>query len=80
MEIERQEIERPEIGWARAIATGLAILVLGLAVAVAGADEIIKQVTSVSRNVVEYLVTAYFVACVVGAAWLLRRLQRRGIL
>jgi xanthine/uracil permease len=69
-----------DIGWARAVATGVVVLVVGLGVAVVGSDQLIKRIDGISRENVEYLVSAYFVACVVAAAWVLRRLQRRGVL
>ena len=69
-----------DIGWIRGILTGLVILVVGLGVSVAGADAIISHVTSLSRDNVSYLATAFFVLCVVAAAWVLRMLQRRGVI
>ncbi len=69
-----------EIGWGRAIATAVVFLVVGLGVTVVGSDQIIKQVTGLSRNALEYLVSAYFLAGVAAAAWVLRRLQQRGAL
>ena len=72
--------EREGIGWFRGIVTGLGILVVGLAASVMGADEIITRFTSLSRDNVAYLASAFFLGCVLAAAWVLRRLQDRGVI
>jgi len=69
-----------EIGWFRGIVSGVVILVVGLVASVVGADQIISRFTSLSRDNVGYLATIFFVLCVVVAAWVLRRLQRRGLI
>ena len=69
-----------DIGWLRGIATGVVVLVVGLGLAVMGSDEIINRFTGLSRDNVSYLASAFFLICVVAAAWVLRRLQRRGLL
>ncbi len=69
--------ETHEIGWIRAIATAVVVLVVGLGVAVIGANEIMTRLTSVSRDNAAYVASVYFVLCVLGAAWVLRRLQSR---
>jgi xanthine/uracil permease len=73
------EAER-DIGWLRGIATGVVVLVVGLGLAVMGSDEIINRFTGLSRNNVSYLASAFFLLCVGAAAWVLRRLQARGLL
>lgn len=67
------------IGWLRAIVTGVAILVVGLGVSVVGSNEIITRVTSVSRDNAAYLASTFFVVCIAVSAWVLRRLQKRGL-
>ena len=69
-----------EIGWFRAIVTGLMILVVGLAASVVGANEIITRLTGVSRDHAAYAASAFFVACILAGAWALRRLQGRGVI
>jgi xanthine/uracil permease len=71
---------RAEIGWLRAIVTGVVVLFVGLGVSVVGANELIARLTSLSRDTVAYLASGFFVLCVLAAAWLLRRLQDRGAL
>ena len=69
-----------EIGWPRAIATGLAILVVGLVVTVWGSDQIMKQVSGMSRDTLSLIDAAFFVVAVCVIAWVLRRLQGRGLI
>jgi len=68
------------IGWFRAIVAGVVVLVVGLGLSVIGSNEIITRVTSVSRDNAAYLASTFFVVCVVVVAWLLRRLQKRGLI
>ena len=69
-----------EIGWLRAIATGLAILVVGVGGAVYGADRILTKALGLRRTPREYLATALFFLVVIVLAWLLRRLQERKLI
>jgi len=68
------------IGWLRAIASGVAVLVIGIALAVFGTNEILTRATSLSRGNREYVASAIFFAVVFGLAFVLRRLQRRGLI
>jgi hypothetical protein len=68
------------IGWPRAVASGLAILVVGLVVAVGGANLIVTNLTSVSRDTRVYLASTLFLVTFVLIAWVLRRLQARGLI
>jgi hypothetical protein len=68
------------IGWLRAVASGLAILIVGLVVALGGANLILTNLNSVSRDTRVYLATALFLVTVVVMAWVLRRLQARGLI
>ena len=69
-----------EIGWLRAIATGVAILVVGIGVTVVGGDRILTKALGVTRGGREALATALFFVVVVALAWLLRKLQSRGLI
>ena len=69
-----------EIGWLRAIATGLAILVVGVGVAVYGADRILTKALGLRRTPREYLAVALFFLVVIVLAWVLRRLQERKLI
>jgi hypothetical protein len=75
-------VDRPEtdIGWPRAIATGVAVLVIGIGVTVLGANRILTKALGVTRGGREALASALFLVVVVGLAWALRRLQARGII
>ena len=66
-----------DIGWARAIVTGLGLLAAGIVAAVIGANEILTRFTSIHRSSRQWLATAVFFAVVVIMAWVLRRLQRK---
>lgn len=69
-----------EIGWLRAIASGLAILVVGIGGAVYGSDRILTKALGLRRTPREYLATALFFLVVIVLAWLLRRLQARKLI
>jgi hypothetical protein len=71
---------RGDIGWGRALLSGLAIVVVVLGVTVLGANAVLTRLTGVSRQNREYLASALFLAIVVAAAWGLRRLQARGLI
>jgi hypothetical protein len=68
----------PEIGWLRAIATGVVVLVVGIGTTVLGANRILTKALGVTRGGREALATALFLLVVIVLAWLLRRLQARG--
>jgi len=72
--------EEPEIGWVRAILTGLAVLLVGFAGAVLGANRILTKALGLRRTPREWLATALFFAVVVAVAWILRRLQARKLI
>jgi hypothetical protein len=69
-----------EIGWLRAIASGLVILVVGFGGAVYGADRILTKALGLRRTPREYLAVALFFLVVIVLAWLLRRLQDRKLI
>jgi TRAP-type C4-dicarboxylate transport system permease small subunit len=68
------------ISWWRAIASALCILVTGLALAVGGANYVLTNLTSLSRDNRQYVASLIFFAVVIGLAFALRRLQRRGLI
>ena len=72
--------DRDPIGWFRAIVSGLAVLVVGLAVAVGGANEVLTRMTGLSRDNREYVASAVFFVTIAVLAWALRRLQARGLI
>jgi hypothetical protein len=69
-----------EIGWARAIITGLAILVVGFGGAVFGANRILTKALGLRRTPREWLATGLFLLVLVVLAWVLRRLQARKLI
>lgn len=71
--------DRPDIGWARAIGTGAAVLLAGY-LAVDAANVVVTKLTSVSRTGRQYLASAVFVLLVLAIAWVLRRLQSRRLI
>ena len=66
-----------EIGWVRAILSGLAILAVGFAAAVIGANRILTKALGLRRAPREWLASALFFVVIVVLAWVLRRLQAR---
>ena len=68
------------IGWTRAILSAVAILVVGVAVLVYGADAAIKRLTGLDRSQRVGVATAVFFLGLLLLAWLLRRLQQRHLI
>jgi hypothetical protein len=68
------------IGWLRAILSGVGLVAAGLAVAVGGSNYVLTDVTSVDRDVREYIASAVFFVAVIVLAFVLRRLQRRRLI
>jgi membrane protein implicated in regulation of membrane protease activity len=70
----------PDIGWARAIGSGLAILVVGFFATVYAADALVTNLSGVSRSTRQYVASAVFLVLVLVLAWVLRRLQARRLI
>jgi hypothetical protein len=70
----------PEIGWLRAIVTGIAVLVVGIGIAVIGANRILTKALGVTPGGRQALASALFLVVVIVMAWALRRLQARGLI
>jgi len=77
---ESPDVRRNAIGWPRAIASGLAILVIGIGVGVYGAQLAVERLTGLDRDQRVWVATAVMTISVVAMAWVLRRLQARGVI
>jgi len=75
-----EEGDGPALGWPRAIATGLVIIVAVFAGAVLGANAILTKSLALTRTAREWLATALFLVVIALAAVVLRRLQARGLI
>jgi len=64
-----------EIGWGRAILSGLAVLVVGFVGAVYVPNRILTNALGLTRTGREWLAVGTFLVVVLGLAWALRRLQ-----
>jgi len=71
---------RDRIGWFRAIVTGVLILAVGLGLTVGVTNTMLTGLTGMSRDTVVLLASAVFLVVVIAMAWLLRRLQARGVI
>jgi hypothetical protein len=69
-----------EIGWGRAILSGLAILLVGFGGAVIGANRILTKALGLRRTPREWLATGLFFVVLLALAWILRRLQDRKLI
>ena len=69
-----------EIGWVRAILSGLAVLVVGFGAGLGGANAILTKALGLTRDGRQWLATALFLAVVIALAWALRWLQGRGLI
>jgi hypothetical protein len=71
------EADEPKIGWFRAIATALGVIVVGFAGAVIGANAILTKSLALTRTAREWLASILFFAVVIILAAALRWLQHR---
>ena len=71
---------RNAIGWPRALGSGLAVLLVGIGVGVYGAQFAVEQLTGLARDQRVWVATAVMTVSVVAMAWVLRRLQARGVI
>ena len=71
--------DRADIGWLRAIASGLAVLLVGSAT-IWGADRILTHALALRRTPRELLATGLFFVVEIALAWALRRLQDRELI
>ena len=75
------DVPQARIGWLRAIASGLAVLIVGFGAAVGGANLILTNGLGLhGRDQRVWSATALFLVVVGLAAWTLRRLQARGLI
>jgi hypothetical protein len=74
------EAAAAEIGWWRAILSGLAVLVVGFAAAVLGANRILTKALGLRRAPREWFATGLFFLVIIVMAWVLRRLQARKLI
>jgi hypothetical protein len=73
-------IEGPAIGWPRAIASSLAVLLVGFFGGVVGANAILTKSLALTRTAREWLATALFFVVLIILATVLRWLQQRGLI
>jgi len=72
--------KRPRIGWPRAIATGLVVLIIGFAGAILGPNAILTKSLALTRTAREWLAIALFFTVIIVLAVALRWLQHRKLL
>jgi xanthine/uracil permease len=72
-----RESSTREIGWGRAILSGLAVLIVGFAGAVYVPNRILTKALGLTRTAREWLAIGTFFVVVCGLAWALRWLQAR---
>ena len=69
-----------EIGWGRAILSGLAVLAVGFAGAVYVPNRILTKALGLTRTAREWLAIGTFLVVVIALAWVLRRLQAHKVI
>jgi len=67
-----------DIGWVRAIVSGLVVLLVGFGGGLIGANAILTKALGLTRDARQWLATALFLVVVIVLAWALRWLQGRG--
>ena len=80
MGVGPDEGHEASIGWGRAIASGLAVLLIGVLGAVGGANLVLTRALGLTRDARQWLATGLFLVVVIVLAWALRRLQGRGLI
>ena len=75
-----EEEEGPSIGWLRAIATGVAVIVVGFAGAVLGSNAILTKSLALTRTARDWLATALFLVVIAIIAVALRWLQHKRLI
>jgi len=71
--------DEKQIGWIRAILSGLAILLVGFG-AIVASNAILTRALRLRRTPREWLATLLFLGVVIAMGWLLRRLQARKLI
>jgi hypothetical protein len=69
-----------EIGWGRALLSGLAVLAVGFVGAVYVPNRILTKALGLTRTAREWLAIGTFFVVIVGLAWVLRRLQAHKVI
>jgi hypothetical protein len=77
---DRHQPSRADIGWLRAIASGLAVIVFGFFGAVVGPNAILTRSLALTRGARELLATLVFFAVIAILAVALRWLQHRRLI
>jgi hypothetical protein len=72
--------KQPEIGWPRAVLSGLVVIVVGFAGAVLGPNAILTKSLALTRGARELLATLLFFAVIAILAATLRWLQHRKLI
>ena len=71
---------RDNIGWVRAVVSGIIVLLVGFGGGVLGANAILTKALGLTRDARQWLATALFLVVMVVLAWALRWLQGRGLI
>lgn len=74
------EVDRATIGWGRAVVSGLVLVALGFLGSVYLPNVIVTHLASWSRAARAGLAAVVSITAVAALAWLLRRLQSRGLI
>ena len=74
------DLPPPDIGWGRAIVSGVAVLVVGFVLCVLGTNAIMTRFTGLGRSARQWVATVVFLAIVLAMAFALRRLQARRLI
>lgn len=69
-----------EVGWGRALVSGVVILAVGFVAVVYVPNAIVTKLTSLSRGTRQDLATVVCLVAITALAWALRRLQARRLI
>ena len=77
---EPADDDAPHIGWWRAILTAIVVTLTGIAVLVYGVNATLTRLHGLARSTRVAIATSCFLVLLAVYAWVLRRLQRRGLI
>ena len=77
--VDADDVAQAAISWPRAIVTTVIVAVVGIGLLAYGTDYLLKHLTDLDRSQRVGVATTFFFVVLIGLAFALRRLQRRGV-
>ncbi len=78
--VDDDDVPQAVIGWPRAVAIAVIVVAAGLGLLAYGTNALLTKLTGLDRSQRVGVSTAYFLVVLAAFGWVLRRLQKRGVL